>query len=376
MNKKRVFYNAPAPLFVEAFLGEERDVGFDQILCVSAASYHKQTGADIRQCRSDLEAESLPDDAFIIGDNLREKYKNRPFFGIDSKSFKDFRSEYKSDQERILKLAYMALHSIIRSKPFDKMTNEKLLLLMSGYNVPGAPLHPLIEDYKSIYKMRKLKQLLTQYYNVSFYSRTRGFIFSLSLTEEEIKKKIGKSNDASEDKPQVTLEILKYQGLIAEKDKRIVELENLVKVLSAKIDELTNKKTKKTAFPTETNKRAKQIFLEFYNKTHPESPYYWAAKDGGQMTNLLKKLKFVKSEKGLSCTDDDLLESLRLFLENITDNWVLNKLEVGILVSKFNQLIADARSNYLRAKNARDYEVVGENSGEYDNENYDGWSLK
>lgn len=376
MNKKRVFHNAPAPLFVEALLGEERDIGFDNILCASAASYHKLTGADIQQCRSDLEAVSLPDDAIIRGYNLIEEYKNRPFFGIDSKSLRDFRFEYKSDQERILKLAYMALHSVIRNKSFDKMTNELLLVLMSGYKVPGAPIHPSLREYKSIYKMRKLKELLTQYYNVSFYSRSRGWFFSLTLTEDELRQKLGKTENVIDEgmKPQPENEISKYLGIIAEKDAKIAELQKRVSELSAKIDELTNQKAKKTAFPTEVNKRAKEIFLEFYQKMHPETPYYWEAKDGGQMTNLLKKLKFAKTEKSESCTDDELLNALRLFLENIADEWVLNKLSVSLVSSKFNELLSGARNNYSRKKNAQDYEVSSEDSGAYNNENLEGWS--
>ena len=100
-------------------------------------------------------------------------------------------------------------------------------------------------------------------------------------------------------------------------------------------------KTKKE--PTLVTK-AKNIFEPYFEKKTGEK-YYWKAADGAQMKRLLSQLRFSRQNKGLSVEDEDLLSTLQIFLDKITDNWILSNLSVSNISSKYNELVAQARKN-------------------------------
>lgn len=100
-------------------------------------------------------------------------------------------------------------------------------------------------------------------------------------------------------------------------------------------------KTKKE--PTLVTK-AKNIFEPYFEKKTGEK-YYWKAADGAQMKRLLSQLRFSRQNKGLSVEDEDLLSTLQIFLDKITDNWMLSNLSVSNISSKYNELVSQARKN-------------------------------
>lgn len=100
-------------------------------------------------------------------------------------------------------------------------------------------------------------------------------------------------------------------------------------------------KTKKE--PTLVTK-AKNIFEPYFEKKTGEK-YYWKAADGAQMKRLLSQLRFSRQNKGLSVEDEDLLTTLQIFLDKITDNWILSNLSVSNISSKYNELVSQARKN-------------------------------
>ena len=90
--------------------------------------------------------------------------------------------------------------------------------------------------------------------------------------------------------------------------------------------------------------RAKKIFEPYFEKKTGEK-YYWKAADGAQMKRLLSQLRFSRQNKGLSVEDEDLLSTLQIFLDKITDNWILSNLSVSNISSKYNELVSQARKN-------------------------------
>lgn len=90
--------------------------------------------------------------------------------------------------------------------------------------------------------------------------------------------------------------------------------------------------------------RAKKIFEPYFEKKTGEK-YYWKAADGAQMKRLLSQLRFSRQNKGLSVEDEDLLSTLQIFLDKITDNWMLSNLSVSNISSKYNELVSQARKN-------------------------------
>ncbi|WP_157757371.1 hypothetical protein [Hoylesella timonensis] len=114
---------------------------------------------------------------------------------------------------------------------------------------------------------------------------------------------------------------------------------------------LDSKDEKKTVPKTKPKKeqsivtKGRKIFELYFEKKTSEK-YYWKAADGAQMKRLLNQLKFSRTNKGMPVSDEDLLYALQVFLDKITDNWMLSNLSVPNISSKYNELVAQAkRSN-------------------------------
>lgn len=103
---------------------------------------------------------------------------------------------------------------------------------------------------------------------------------------------------------------------------------------------------KKTVDESSLNYRAKELFISHFLKLFG-NPYYWTAKDAGQMNQLLKKLSFQMKEKarGAEISDNDILSALNVFLNGINDKWINENFSVSVICSKFNEIISQIKSN-------------------------------
>lgn len=147
------------------------------------------------------------------GSLLFSSGKGEAFCSIDSARYWRMVNENPTVEEKALFLAWMALKSIIGNKPYIKTNNALWLSRMDGSStIKRRPYKRKtiyseeIEKYNSLYRCRRLRALLFDYYHVSFFSDgVRGFYFSLTLNMEElikaVKQKpktdvIGKYNEA------------------------------------------------------------------------------------------------------------------------------------------------------------------------------------
>ncbi len=368
MNVKKIYYNAPAPLFALLLGPEERDVGFYGILCACAATLRNKEGATLEDCQRLMKYHPLTEEQIERGTRLLEQYKGSVFFGIERGKFFDYKDSYHKEKDFVLLLAYLAIVSLTNGKLYAKCNNNLLLSRMSGLNSPQDKLHTCLAKYNSIYKMRQLKIDLEKFYHIAFYSNTRGFYVSIRLSEEELAAKVGNKEPRvpSIKKSKDTKEIDALRQEIAQKDVLIAELQAKVEELTAKLE--SKKVVKKREFSKEVNSGARAIFEEFYQQKVGE-PYSWSAKDSGQMTEILKKIRSVREQKGSSCEDKDMLYAFKSFLENIQDTWILGHLSVGTIQSKYNEIVSAARTAYnQKRKSASNYEPTGTNSGAYENE--------
>lgn len=96
----------------------------------------------------------------------------------------------------------------------------------------------------------------------------------------------------------------------------------------------------KKAEPT-LNTKARQVFESHYKATFDQD-YYWSAKDAGNMSKLLDKLKYQRTQKGLTNEDNEVLDALSAFLNTIQDGWIFDNFSVANINSKFNELRAQA----------------------------------
>jgi hypothetical protein len=84
--------------------------------------------------------------------------------------------------------------------------------------------------------------------------------------------------------------------------------------------------------------KAKEIFEEHCKKVYG-ADYYWAAKDAGAMSQLLKKLRYALDARGKPTDDEQILATLKSFLEAIQDDWIHEHLSVSIINSKYNEIV-------------------------------------
>lgn len=113
------------------------------------------------------------------------------------------------------------------------------------------------------------------------------------------------------------------------------------------------KERAKKAEPT-LNAKARQVFEAHYKATFDQD-YYWSAKDAGNMSKLLDKLKYQRSQKGLTNEDAEVLDALSAFLNTIHDGWIFDNFSVANINSKFNELRAQAinKQHGNSSKNSR-----------------------
>jgi hypothetical protein len=67
--------------------------------------------------------------------------------------------------------------------------------------------------------------------------------------------------------------------------------------------------------------------------------------DARSLKELLKKVSFKITERGLDVSDENLTNSLNGFLHSITDRWILEHLELKNINSNFNTLYVKAVNN-------------------------------
>ena len=114
------------------------------------------------------------------------------------------------------------------------------------------------------------------------------------------------------------------------------ELKKREAELGAQSDNPPSKPKKR---PNPLNSEARKLFEEHYQALFSSS-YYWSAKDAGNMSSLLKKLKFQREKKNLPIDDQGVLNALKYLLDSITDGWILENFSVTNINSKFNEIVS------------------------------------
>lgn len=112
----------------------------------------------------------------------------------------------------------------------------------------------------------------------------------------------------------------------------------------------------------EINSKARSLFKEYFKKTF-FNDYYWTAKDAGNMSDLINKLKYLRKQKGMSLDDESVLYALGVFLSSIKDGWVFEHFSVANINSQFNEIVANAqqkkpsknKSNFSNHDNSKEY---------------------
>ena len=137
------------------------------------------------------------------------------------------------------------------------------------------------------------------------------------------------------------------KGVDRAKEKELLEKEEVLRALEEELKkreseldaQSDNSTSKPKKCPNPLNSEARKLFEERYQALFSSS-YYWSAKDAGNMSSLLKKLKFQREKKNLPIDDQGVLNALKYLLDSITDGWILENLSVTNINSKFNEIVS------------------------------------
>ena len=94
----------------------------------------------------------------------------------------------------------------------------------------------------------------------------------------------------------------------------------------------------------------KELFLQFYSETK-KTNYYWAAKDGAALKQLIGKISFSIKGSGGEPSDEAVKDAMMALLHKNNDPWVTENLSMTNLNSKYNEIVAKIKSG--RAKGDR-----------------------
>lgn len=113
---------------------------------------------------------------------------------------------------------------------------------------------------------------------------------------------------------------------------------------------------KKKGESKEINSKARLLFEEHFKETFSDS-YYWTPKDAGAMRQLLQKITFSRTEKGMPTDDDSVISALGALLSSIREGWIFQNFSVTNINSKYNEMVAQAKMK-THPKRAADIGVV------------------
>ena len=92
--------------------------------------------------------------------------------------------------------------------------------------------------------------------------------------------------------------------------------------------------------------RARLAFGDFYKGKFGEA-YYFSKQDMKMLSELLKKIKYSRTErtKPLSVDDDSLLSAFKELLSMIQTKWILENFSISNITSKYNEIVQDIKNN-------------------------------
>jgi hypothetical protein len=104
----------------------------------------------------------------------------------------DFYKNSKTEFEKAVLLAYLAIKSILGQKSYCRITGDFLLCRMAGYGKKDeAEIPEELEKYKKRWHIDRLKIDLKKNYGLKIYGRScRGFFVSFKLSQEQLIKEV------------------------------------------------------------------------------------------------------------------------------------------------------------------------------------------
>lgn len=101
--------------------------------------------------------------------------------------------------------------------------------------------------------------------------------------------------------------------------------------------------------------KARKVFEDFYQNQYGNA-YYWTAKDGFNMKQLLQKFAYSREKKipALPNDDEGLLDALEKYLDAaFSKSWIADNFTIPNLNSQYNSIVAEHKNKLKQNKNGR-----------------------
>lgn len=94
--------------------------------------------------------------------------------------------------------------------------------------------------------------------------------------------------------------------------------------------------------------RCRQFFEDEFKRRKGQD-YYFEAKDAKALKTLLMKLTKARKEKGLTSTDEELLNAFKVFITKIKGKWLEDNFTLTIINSQYNNILSSIRNENNRS---------------------------
>jgi hypothetical protein len=181
------YFNFPISL-LDGFMTDSKKV-LDDIIDYAIYKYMKDYNCTIDKAEAFFGVQVGNKNEAIERGKFKYQYKNdNRFSGISVPLFFDYFEHNKSDFDKAVLLAFLALKSIVGNKRYYKLTKQQIWYnRMAGKKDKSKTLPKEVAKYCTRYQIGKIKVELFNSFNVSFYAyHTRGQYISLKLSVEEL----------------------------------------------------------------------------------------------------------------------------------------------------------------------------------------------
>lgn len=113
-----------------------------------------------------------------------------------------------------------------------------------------------------------------------------------------------------------------------------------VKVSKVKVSKENN-----NTCETSSHTTLKNFFFEFYEKKNDVPFLNWNGRDAKALNELIKKMIKLHEEKKLDISPPAIENSIKVMLNQITDQWILDHISISLVNSKFSEIISNIKSS-------------------------------
>lgn len=187
-----------------------------------------------------------PDNAARRGEDIGTSIRTRSYLYVNvHKLIEISNDDQYTNEQATLWLMFYVLGSVQGNSPYSRTTNDFLLSRMDGNDTRVDPSEwsAEIQTISTRRKLDRLKRLVSQYYNVSFFgAHVRGFYFSTKLKEGELMAALAAPRKSKQKKKETKTQAQKFAEMKAWLVENNMTLDQVLKLADKRREDERSKK--------------------------------------------------------------------------------------------------------------------------------------